>query len=292
MKKAVAAFRREYERLSEVRRKSPLFRQVVVDRIKRKAHRKLWSEMPPVDAFKADLVYAAAASDRGPETSLVFESIEGTTLTVKPERAIKCLSNVLDPVAKNGQLLLLGSWSCNEGDMVACRTQGGEHWLGRMSRVNGVLAIAPVNPVKPRKTLCIPETAVEILLPVIGILYEGAGARIKCQLETSCEWGCVPGNALTLSEDIVAVRAEGNCMDPVVRHSQWLLVRECAIAGLADCDLCIVEKNEGELFFKRFHKVTADKIVLTSTNPVVPESPMLMDRTAVSRAFRLLLRLA
>jgi len=285
---AAKAFRSEYKRLEDIRGKSPLFSQPIVNRGKRLAHMNQWSQIAPPGTLQADVIYRAAASDRGPESTLAFESTEGETLIVDFERVVKCLSHVMDPVAKNGQFLLLGSRSCDDKDLVACRTQDGEHYLGRMSRADGILAIAPINPVRPRETRCIAQTAAETLLPVVGILYETRGVKLKCRMEQTWEWGCVPGAATGLPREAVAIQAHGTCMEPIARDSQWVLVRKCDLSKLMDGDLCIVEKADGELYFKRLYKPEVSLVALISTNPVVPEAPLLITADSISRAFQVL----
>jgi SOS-response transcriptional repressor LexA len=235
-----------------------------------------WSE-----AVEVPVIGLAAAKSTG--WSVDFQD-DQQTIRFPPGAAVAVSSNVLDPVARFGQWVLLAEEAIlpQDGDIVAARDADDNCYLRRVWSDSREWILQSINPVQELPVVVSAKRATGIR-KVIGVLYEPI-APVVHRPTGIHEWA--PCNSFTSAwlGKCCAIEVKGSSLDPIARDGQRVLVdhQAAAITDVEDGSLVVVETDEegiGNLIKRIFRQ--AKTCVLVSPNPVDAIAPVTLPLKAI-----------
>ena len=222
--------------------------------------------------------------------ALVVESAEiESAVSLSPGSAVLVTSETLDPVAKNGQWVLLAKADtpCNDGDLVAVRCSDGSYLLRRIWSKESNWTFQAINPVTPVASFVAPKTD-SAARKVIGVIYEPNREASSSTGTGIVEWQ--PRGDFSVEEfsKFASISIEGKSMEPIARSGQHVLINTTEASdylAVRNGSLAVVETNTEEIgcVVKRIYRHPAGCMLL-SPNPVDAHKPEFLTEVQLSAA--------
>jgi len=248
-------------------------------------HRIIPFELPPglvISDTEVQVVGSAAAAAEGQPIDLT-EQAQMKLATVSP---LLVKAPTLAPVALPGQFVLVAGQDvvCEDGDLVAARTDEYGFYLRRFWQVEGDAVLESVNPTTTAAPICVPITKC-CARRIVGVLFPGPPGAGRGSEGT--EWAVPTGDDPVNLENLLGVQVHGHSLEPIASQGQIVLLRRLADpASVAKGSLSCIELTEGGAVLKRCYP-GPDKWMLLSINPTSPEDPMLVKPSDVRSVFAL-----
>jgi hypothetical protein len=203
-------------------------------------------------------------------------SDEGERLNLLPGAGVLVSSDTLDPVARNGQWVLLAPEEVlpKDGDLVALNDAEGNRYLRRIWSDAENWVLQSVNPIHPVQSVLVAKQAAAAR-KVVGVVYEPF-VSVSPSSGKIVEW--LPHTKLdpTKFEKCHAIQVEGDSLRPVAWPGQKVLVDEKygALTEVRAGTLAVVETSSeavGNVVKRVFPQ--SDGCILVSPNPVDTIAP-------------------
>jgi len=242
-------------------------------------------ELPPelvISDTEVQVVGGAAAAAEGQPIDLT----EQARITLGAVSPLLVKASTLAPVALPGQFVLVAGQDvvCENGDLVAAKTDGHGFYLRRFWQMAGGAVLESTNPTTTAAPICVPVTKC-CARRIVGVLFDGPPGAGRGSEGT--EWA-VPTGAVSIDlERLLGVEVHGHSLEPIALQGQIVLLRRLADPGsVAKGSLSCIELTEGGAVLKRCCP-GPDKWMLLSVNPTSPEDPMLIKPSDVRSVFAL-----
>lgn len=226
------------------------------------------------------IIGEAAAASAGVGINWIDEE----TVSILPFHAIRVTSDVLAPIAMNGDIILLDSEDIppNDSDLVAVQLEDGRRLIRRFWIRDHLPYFESVNATSPSSPIVV-ANGEHLLRKIVGVLFYRHVA-----VDTSGangEWDDV-GEARKLLIGLSGVRCKGTSMEPIARNNQTVLIgRESAFDSLQSGELACVDAEVIEAVIKRCF-VKDKEWILNSVNPETIETPILLPRENIRHVYR------
>lgn len=229
-----------------------------------------------------DIVARAAAATNGPGVSL----IEHASFELSGYQAALVKTDALAPIALVGQYVLLEPEGAlpSQSDLVIAEADEGERYTRRMWISDERVCLEAVDSTLPREPVILARGSCKAR-KIVGVIFDGPGASV--QGDIGDEWAPASGRWSSVLSDVRGVRVDGNCMEPVARDGQIVLVRELDDpATLGDGDLACIDCDEIGAIVKRCFPGRSEW-TLCPINPTEIREPIRVLRTAILHVYRL-----
>ena len=243
--------------------------------------KKLALKSDPLDASLQIVAAAAAASGRGG-----IDSIETTEIRLDGCQIALIKQDVLDPIARRGQYVLLDAHDNlpNDEDLVIVETEEGKRYARRFWNSDKGPYLEGVN-----STSCFPPVQIKSgsykVRRIVGVLFDGPGARVSGGNDE--EWCSADGNAAKIMSKLKGVWVKQTSMEPLARDGQIVLIhQEDAKAELRAGDLACVNAEDIDNVVKRCYP-GKEKWILCPVNPTIVEDPICVEAGKIHQAYRL-----
>jgi hypothetical protein len=195
-------------------------------------------------------------------------------------------TDVLAPIALVGQHLLLDPDDSppRDEDLVIAEARNGDRFARRFWMPDQRVHLESVNVTCPRKPVIVAPGACKARR-IVGVLFEGPGSRVSG--DVGDEWAPATGDCTAGLSDVVGIRVDGNCLEPIARNGQVILARKLDDPSLLNArDLACVDRDEDGPVIKRCFPGTS-QWTLCSVNPTDVQEPIHVRPTAILRVYRL-----
>ncbi len=231
-------------------------------------------EILPLEDFLPDLELkiagAAAASRNGAGVTWGAEAI--TQLSGYAVALVKF--DTLAPIAMPGQYLLLdptGSPPASS-DLVVVECENRQRFARRIwiDKTGAQIQLEAANITRPYPPLTL-TPGLSFLRRVTGVLFHGPNVTAGKLGE---EWVAPSGVTSGLFADVIGIRVEGTCLEPIARDGQIVLVKHSMdISSVRKAALMCVDSAEIGAVIKRCYPGN-DEWILTPVNPIDLEDPI------------------
>jgi len=160
---------------------------------------------------------------------------------------------------------------CEDGDLVAARTDEREFYLRRFWQVAEDAVLECPNPIARAAPICIPIVRC-CTRRIVGVLFNGPSGVGRGG--EGAEWAVPSGTVSIDLKGLLGVEVHGHSLEPIALQGQIVLLRRLADpASVVRGSLACIELTEGGAVLKRCYP-GAENWMLLSVNPTSPEDPM------------------
>ncbi|MHC4090833.1 MAG: S24 family peptidase, partial [Planctomycetota bacterium] len=212
--------------------------------------------------------------------------IEHATSRLSDYQLALVKGNVLAPIALVGQYVLLDPTDSppEDSDLVVAEDADGNRYARRFWMCGETASLEAVNLTSPHRPVHV-GAGFWKARRIVGVLFDGLGPRARGHVAD--EWAPTSGRPATVFSGVAGIRVEGECMEPIARDGQVVLVRETDVpTSVATGDLACVDCEFVGAVIKRCYPDTGEW-TLCPVNPTDIKEPIRVQTADVRHAYRL-----
>lgn len=195
-------------------------------------------------------------------------------------------TDVLSPIALHGQYVLLDPDDSppRDSDLVIAEDGEGNRYTRRFWMSDGTAYLEAVNLSSPYRPVQLPAGSCKVRR-IVGVVFDGPVSVVDGRV--SDEWAPSTRRPAAVLSDVVGIRVEGTCMEPIARNAQLVLVRgNDDPASVVTGDLVCVDYEGNGAFIKRCYP-GIDGWILCAVDPTHVEEPIRVPTGEILHAYRL-----
>ena len=212
-----------------------------------------------------------------------------TNIQIDPGSVVLLTENVLDPVAKAHQWLLLANEEIvpKDGDLVAVSCSNGDQLCRRLTSLRNEWVLQAINPTEFFPDFVTSKTDASVR-KVIGVIYEQDEQHQNPADDKRIEWFENSNFNISVFDELNCVEVQGVSLDPIARDGQHVLIDNSKAGSLNDVrdgDIAVIDSQISGIgrVIKRVHHHNGGCLLL-SPNPVAPHPPLEIKAEQINEA--------